>query len=425
MLHTYKISNRNIVQAIVFTVIVFNNIVQQYISVMSYLDELICIGAFIYIFCFKEIKIEYMQILCYTGILILLGLVGNIIFGYQNSFIGIMKDILGLVKIPVISVACMMYADKNKHIDEANSVASYLSKIYLSILSFLAFITLFKDIGLSYDLRHGIYSFKFLFGHPTFLVLAVVIMSAVIVANGPTKGDYFFLFEALFLLIMSMRDKGFGYALLLCIILFLIPNAKKIKKWWIPVAIFGALIISKGKIQEYMSWSWSPRFELYRSGLKILRDCFPFGSGMATFSSYISGEYYAKTYYIYGFFGRNAPVNPGNFADLGDAGLPYFVQFGLIGIALSIFILYKIIEMCKKKYSYFPWKFKASCLLLGYMGIGSLVENVFTNESGATIPLVLFIFLGSYGEKIFDGKQLLAREGALIISDESNKQANN
>ena len=390
-MYNYRVKNSNVMNGIFFTFIVFNNVFQRIVPFMSYLDELILLWAIIYLIS-KGIKNRRcLRVVICVFLIIFIGLFSNVCFGYQSSYIGVIKDLYAFLKFPIVAIACFLYAGR-RYDFRRNAIATILSKIYLTILTLFGLVNLVIDIGMSADVRHGIRSFKFLFGHPTFLVLSVVIMISVIVAHGLKRTDYIFVVEAIFLLIISMRDKGFGFAALLFIILFLVPNAKKIKNY-IPLAVLVAFFISKDKIKEYASWSWSPRFELYRSGLKILKDCFPIGTGFATFSSYISGEYYAKTYYIYGFFGRNAPVNPDNYADLGDAGLPYFAQFGIIGIIILVVMYITLFKICKKWFEGNSWNYKACILLLGYAAIASLVENVFTNESGALIPLIIFIYL--------------------------------
>lgn len=391
-----KIKVSDLKFGLLFTLIVFNNIIIQYSSTFSYLDEVICVWALLSIVLHSKAKVfkkKYAKIIASVLGMLLLGLAANIIYSYHAANIAIMKDIIAFVKFPIVAVAAMMWQDRNVS-DAPRNVAVVLSKIYITVIAILGAVSLYVDIGMSYDLRNGIFSYMFLFAHPTFLVYSLVLMSVVVVASGLEKKDYFYIIEVIFLMIVSMRDKGFAYAVLLVVFIFLLPNIKRIKIHYIIIVAVALVAISYNKILEYMSWSWSPRFALYSTAIEILKDCFPLGSGFGTFGNSISGEYYATTYYIYGFSTKQG-INPENYVDLGDAGWAYLAQFGVIGLSLFIFIGYLLFKNIKQRYAADPWKLKAGYLLAGYLVIASLVENVFSNESGATSVLVLFMFTGS------------------------------
>jgi hypothetical protein len=399
-----KTSFKNFISGIFFTLLLFNNIIMQYIPIFGYLDELIAVWAIIFVLLSllnKNLKTYQQNLLFLILCVIIIGIFGNLIFNYQPELIAIIKDIIAFIKLPIIAIAALSC---NTEKVSCSSVAS-LSKFYLLVMSIFCVISQFVDLGMTWDLRNGIYSFKFLFVHPTYLVYSVVLMSAVIVANGLNKkSDYLYIFLSLFLLIMSMRDKGFAYAALLFILVCLLRKIPTIKIGYIIVAGVVAFLISYNKIQEYASWSWSPRFGLYSTAFQILGDCFPIGTGFGTFANSISGEYYAKTYYIYGLFDKEG-INPKEYVDLGDAGLAYFAEFGILGTIICLIIFIKLFNIAKRKCQLDFWRLKAVYLLVGYLVIASIVENVFCNESGATSMIVLFIYI--FGKKsVNDSKQI-------------------
>ena len=173
----------------------------------------------------------------------------------------------------------------------------------------------------------------------------------------------------------------------------LLPRRKKVKIRYFVIAGIIALLISYQKLLEYKSWSWSPRNALYMNGLQLALKVFPWGSGFATFNSFLSGEYYSKAYYLFG-LDRKPGLSPIDYVDAGDAQLPYYyTQFGFIGFILFVFVLYLLVKKVKKVYQGRTMVLKSAYLLMGYMVIGSLVEAAFTNETGVTSIVVLLLYL--------------------------------
>lgn len=383
----------NIEYGLLFILILCNNIFAQYIPVFNYLDECIAILCSIIIIynIMKYKKIPKMIILMI--LICFIGLSGNIIYNYQEEKIAILKEILAFSKIIIVFVAIYYY--KKNFCNKNLSLSIIISKIYITIIFICGIVSLKNDIGLSYDLRNGILSYKFFYSHPTYLVYAIILMLVVLVANCKmSKANLFFQIEGLIVLFLTQRDKAFGFIVLYICVMLLINFPQKMKLWHIIMAFCGMLYISYDKILDYLNYSWSPRWALYMNGLKIMKDTFPFGSGFATFASSLSGEYYSLVYNLYDMSGRPG-VSPDNYINLGDAQWPYYyAQFGILGLLIFIYILYSILKKTKELYSSSKMKLKALYLLLGYLFIASLVENVFTNESGVTAIVVLLLFLG-------------------------------
>lgn len=398
----FKISISNlkkIAYGILFLWILINNILSTCISFFNYFDEtieIICIAYIILNITKVFNRSDCSKIILILFIIIILGLLGNIIFKYQSSITGITKDIFAFIKFPIISCALLYRKNQTRFNDElALNIAYVISKVFVFFVGLLGIVSLFKDIGLSSDLRNGIYSYKFLFSHPTFLVASLVITSTVLVAKNNSK-DLPLVVLNLFTLILTMRDKAIGYVILFVIVIWIFPIFK-IKKVKIRSFVLPTLLIfyeMKDKIVEYNNFSWSPRTALYFDGIDLMKKCFPFGSGFCTWGGSLTGEYYSSAYYLYDMENR-----PGTslhaFYDLGDAGIPYYYSnFGIIGFALFIYLLIIIFKSAISLYNKVNYKTKAVILLIGYIIIALPFENVLTNESGATIALIMFIYLG-------------------------------
>ena len=402
---TIVLSKNKLLYGFVFIVILLNTIFEQYVPVLKYLDETATILSLGYIFIylagvkrFQSVKYILMLLL----VTIITGVAGNIFGKYQESIVAILKDILAYVKAPIIACALIMRKGiNNKDDDQALDAAYIISKCFVTVVFIFGIVSLVKDIGMSYDFRRGIFSFKFLYSHPTFLASSLVLASVVLVAydKDSFKSKLLFYMETVITLILTMRDKAIAYAVLFIILVFLLPNLHKVRKITILIASGMAFVfayfISRSKIQEYLTWSWSPRAALYTNGISVLKNCFPIGSGFATFASSISGEYYSKLYYLFG-MNMKPGVGPGDYVDLSDAGMAYYIaQFGILGLILFIAVLTLIFKEALFIYRNQNGKVKATILILGYIIVSILFETVLTNESGATSMIVLMIYLGA------------------------------
>lgn len=397
-----KISLSKLGYGILFLLILTNNIISSYISFFRFFDELIAGFAIIYILLYlRGFNKSRFLVLYIVGLLVVIciGLIGNIVWNYQPSNVAIGKDIYAFIKCPVIGIALILRAKKKGNSDKALDAAYDISKFFVIITFVCGVLSQFINTSFTSGVRHGLKSYQFLYTHPTFLAYSLVLTSIILVAHDEdVKKNNMLIVLNLLTLILTMRDKAFGYVILFIIMVYVIPNDKKMKKSYI---VFGGVLaaviayfVSRSKLIEYSTWSWSPRYALYTNGFDLMKKTLPTGSGFGTFASSISGSYYSKAYYLYGL--QNRPgTNPVEFVDLGDAGFPYYyTQFGVIGFLLTALVIWKLFKYLLSYYKLSPNKVKAIYLGIGYIIIALLVEAILTNESGATIMVVLFLYLG-------------------------------
>lgn len=393
-----KVSKRKLLYGSFFMLILYVNILSQYVHFLGYLDEIIAIASILYVLThLRKIDKELFVILAIIGLMTAIALAGNVIYQYQDSSIAILKDILAFCKMPITFIALYTWS-RYKNLNDAHDVAAKIAEISTCVMFIGCVISVFTDIGLSYGVRHGFRTYKFLYSHPTYLVYAFVLISVVLVSEQEKhikirKKYYALHFMVLFCILFSFRDKGFGYIALFFAIMVLLPRRKKVKIRYFVIAGIIAFLVSFQKLLEYKSWSWSPRNALYMNGLQLALKVFPWGSGFATFNSFLSGEYYSKAYYLFG-LDRKPGLSPIDYVDAGDAQLPYYyTQFGFIGFILFVFVLYLLVKKVKIIFQGRTMVLKSAYLLMGYMVIGSLVEAVFTNETGVTSIVVLLLYL--------------------------------
>ncbi len=79
---------------------------------------------------------------------------------------------------------------------------------------------------------------------------------------------------------------------------------------------------------------WS-RPAMLLTSLRIFIDYIPFGCGLASFASFVSGEYYSSIYEAYG-ISHLWGISKSNPAYVADAYYPVLAQFGIIGVGYGL-----------------------------------------------------------------------------------------
>lgn len=178
-----KVSKRKLLYGSLFLLILYVNILSQYVHFLGYLDEIIAIASILYVLThLRKIDKELLAMLAIIGLMTAIALAGNVIFQYQDSSIAILKDILAFYKLPMTFIALYTWS-RNKNLNDAHDVAAKISEISTIVMFIGCVISVFADIGLSYGVRHGFRTYKFLYIHPTYLVYAFVLISVVLVSE--------------------------------------------------------------------------------------------------------------------------------------------------------------------------------------------------------------------------------------------------
>lgn len=392
---------RKLIYGILFLIILLNNAIEQIIPMFGYLDELIVMWALVYVSVNynKFGNREYLILLC-LSLVILFGILSNAMYGLQPEIIAIIKDIAAFIKLPIVALAGVIWR-KNNYWLNLNQVGCAVSKLVIPIMFFFCIASQYVDFGMTHDERLWVKSFKFFYVHPTFVVLSIVMMTSVLVSSGLMAENKIFIICSIIILLSTMRDKGFAYICLLIYFVYLAPRLSMIKiRNLLPVMMM-ALVVSYNKISDYMSYSWSPRMAMYKTSIDLIKDYFPLGSGFGSFASHISAAHYALTYYVYGFADKIGEWSD-ELADFGDAGYPYYAQFGFFGILFMIIVYYCLLRSFNEIFVQNIYSLKGGYLLIGYMAIAAVVENVFCNESGATVVIVIFMYLNTIKQPVLN-----------------------
>lgn len=382
----------NLVVALFF-ILCFQDILQNKITILKIMDESVAISLLalliIKILKCKKINKESFVIMINCMILITIGLIGSLLFEYQNinySF----QDILAVFK-SIIAYVCFsnfILLDDNKwYIYKLNNLVRFFS----IILFILSIINVFIPIFPYFDYRFGIKSQQLFFSHPTYLasnaILFIIILNSL--KNNFIKNNVF-IYMLSFVVIMTMRTKALVFLVLYAISSFMMNRNKKIKSYHIIIILIISIFISYNKIREQLIINDDyARNVLLKTSVDIAKDHFPFGSGFGTYASSVSAKNYSKIYYKYG-IDNIYGIRKGEAYFISDTFWPMILgQFGIIGILLFVSILFLIIRklwiyrMKNKNYYY------SGILIMTYLIITSTSESSFANQYAVPYMITL------------------------------------
>ena len=393
-------------------IIFFNIFFDKFIPYANYTDELICLLfmaiAIVYI-CKDKGKVavnkeQKNSILCILLVLFI-GIVGNVMYGYMPSVSVIGRDIIGTFKFFIIYLVGRRIIVKNNIRLNSKKIIS-TAKIIITVIFVFGIVNLLVNTGIADEVRYGLRSYKFIYSHYTYLVYNEVLLYSILATED--KRNAVFKIMSLLSIAATFRTKGFiTIAFILAYYLLNFAKKKRIsfKDIFKPVYIapigIVCFFISKSKIQQYLSWgaSQSIRVGVHSVGLKIANDHFPFGTGFGTFGNQ------SQLYNIYNSLNYSHLMNYG-YATMSDVYWPsIYVQFGYIGMIVYVIL---IIQICKDllNNAMLNNRCKFSILLiLFYMVSASLSEATFSNESGAFSAVVILIIVA------------ISRKNALIKCD--------
>lgn len=351
---------KNVGISLLVIFLIFNNIIFNLIKFpeyFSYWDEM----AFLIVSLLFLLKIVSCKnyvfsktnmriLLCFIAITVV-GIIGNIKYEYASSIEAIVRDIVGFAKFPVTYIIL-----RELKYDEriAKCIKKYILvfiKIMTIIIFTLGIVSLRYDIGLSQSgIRYGFSPYQFLFSHPTYLVLVCVYMLAVLAASEKKNENLLFYIMLVATIMLSARSKGFAIAGVFVLFRYLGRFLNKHRYIMLIAVVAMSIILGYGRLEQYANYTESARAALYSGSFQLMRECFPVGSGFATFASHLSADLSTRSK-VYDFIYIPAAFANGEAsAVVGDTGYPYYIgQFGLIGVIIFAAMLFFIYKSISKK----------------------------------------------------------------------------
>ena len=333
------------------------------------------------------------QRMTYPWILVVAaGLLGNMYFHYVEAD-AIVRDVVSFMKFPVCFLAIRQLGWDSKIADSLRYIRLFWIKTSVIIIFLFGFWSLYFNMGMSQqEIRMGIHPYQFLFNHPTALVTASVLIICLLCANesGKTYLSYYIMLGVI--IVLSMRTKGLAF---IAVFIFMKYGGSWLKRYkilyWAGISVV-VIVALYSKLQLYMSYSSSGREVLWIGSFRLLRMCFPIGSGFGTFASHVSAGFGSKVYTFirsYDFWDLNGQAT----AVVGDTGYPYYIgQFGIIGIIFLIVAVWKIIHIWHGKRMKKLYRGLAEDLLMIYIAI-ALTSEALLVTYGCEYGIVLAVLL--------------------------------
>lgn len=330
---------------------------------------------------------ERRAVVCLTLICVL-GLIGNLAYGYQNSFLAIAVDLFTCVKIFVSYLSAKIVLSGREGCLRA---FQFIGKVFLAtaLIGLVFHTTGIVQMG-SGRVMFGIPCYQFVFSHPTNLVAYCVGFIALMFVD--SRPNRFWILTACILLLASQRAKAIAFAFVVMFFLFYgmaKRDDRKPSKLIFLFLGFGAALLAMDQIQMYFFDAASARALLMQDGLDIALRLFPLGSGFATFATYMSGVYYSPLYFKYGL---NTvwglwPTNP---CFVSDSFWPAVIaQFGFLGMIALVLLLVELFKSISHDAKRGNVRFAAYGMIPLYLLILSTADASFFNFYGPFYALVI------------------------------------
>lgn len=346
------------------------------ITILSYFDELLGLFAIVYILLRGKINKNDMIIVISILLIIFSGLYSNIKFGLVSSKFPIFVDVISSIKVLSVFIAAKYIF--NEDIKNTFITKTYKLSILYIIIAILCYaISFFMDIGMSSQIRYGLFTYIFIFDK-AFQLQTVSMMFYYIVVEFHRINNIKipFILNLLYIILILSCLKGPAILFVLFYYGFLGMSKvnKVIRVLLLSLIIILSIFISSFQIKNYLMNQSSARYILTKYSFVTANNYFPFGSGFATYGSDMAAKNYSPLYIEYG-FNHYYGMNIYDHAFLNDNFWQMCVaQFGWIFGLLYICAFYSIINN-KRNIKDFKENAFFKAMLLQYLihGIGSAI----------------------------------------------------
>ena len=379
----------------VFYLLVFQSPLEMKFPLCKYIDELFpFIGvAGVFYITIRTGKLSMKKNTAWIVILLALffvaGILGNVIYQYQpikSVLIDLytnFKFFLSVLSGYVLFTVCSSERERETLLQHAKLVAIVMFALLIVDLVF--------HIYPSPEKRYGIRVVQLFYRHCTYLAAAMVFLLAIFMAFYEEGNKPYMLF-ALAVLVFTLRGKAMaGAAVYVLIYYFILMKRKKLRFYHMVLMAGAVAFIGRDLFAFYYLdlEGQSARSVLTQTGIHILKDYFPIGTGFGTYASAEAGIHYSPVYEMYGF--RFIYELDGAGSDFfSDTFWPIIMgQSGAIGTICFIAVIVLLFLKVLKSKSFDVRAYAMGIFVFAYIMISSTSEPAFHNS--VTIPLAMMI----------------------------------
>ncbi len=358
-------------------------------AAFSYADESVTL---IVVTCgalFSKVALGFKEragVFCIFGVVVL-GLLGNVLYGYQDSVFAIAVDAFTCLKMfAVYFAAKRLFVNRSELI----GLLSVLGKCFVSLV-LVGFYVHMSGILLMGGDRYwmGVPSYQFLYGHPTELAAYVVGFSAIFLIQ---KKNAPWVFLCAVLLVSTQRSKAIAMAsVIFAFMLYNCTKRRNLRPSMVTIffIVFAVMVLGLEQFEFYYGDDTSARTLLTQYGFEIATDLFPLGSGFATYGTYMSGIYYSSLYYEVG-LSTIWGLMPGQTVFVSDCFWPAVVaQFGILGLFMITGVIALMFSSLNSSAKTRGIAFAARMCLPCYLLIASTSDASFFNFYGVFFAVLM------------------------------------
>lgn len=339
---------RDIFLTILVICFILQDLLQEYIGLFRYLDEVVSIsllGIYIYgILYSKKAKKQEIQCLIMIILVTFIGISNNVMTGIQERNSAIMMDVINTFKFTFVFLGLTQINSKISNRKIIRNVSAFC-KCYIVVLLVCAIINSFTDIGMYTGIRYGLKSFSFVYGipgivinHCTYIILVLIAETSVLKKNNKK-----YILITLIVILATLKSRGLGLIAMFCMLYYILLIKKKTNIRTYVFAIIIILgVIGMSQFEFYFIENTNaPRALFLLNAIKLAKKYFPLGTGFGTFGSFAAANYYSPLYYELGFSNKWG-MGPSESLFLSDNYWPAILaQFGVIGFALFVILIIK------------------------------------------------------------------------------------
>ena len=213
---------------IFYFIAILGNIIDQYVSFLSWADELSAILLFVlYINKFKKLDRYDRKILKLLFLFFIVGLIPTFLYKIQRDNIVLIKDIVLFSKFFVgITLSKFVIDDRKKN--ALIKAVKRPTKILIIIIFMCGILNLFIDLQMGGEIRYGLRCYQFYYTHYTFLVASTVFMLSIMLYKNSFYNKYSIM--CLLILLFTLRSKAIVFVLIY-IMLSIYPKIRKQSQW--------------------------------------------------------------------------------------------------------------------------------------------------------------------------------------------------
>lgn len=361
---------------------------------ISNIDEIIGVVSFVLIMFVVLKNFLFSKLINYTLVILLIigiiGIISSLIGGINVDWLNRFIDLFGLYKVQFAFLA-FLFIPKSNEKEITLKCFSLIIKIFVNITLIFGIINLFRDVGMSHDIRFGIRSFQFIYTNPGTLNDRLISGLGILYSAAGIRKNKLYVVESCLVMLLTLRANALGaIVVLITLSLFFGKKFKISLKNLIPVALFG-VIAGWTSINRYLIQDDTPRAIMLRNSFSLAKSYFPFGAGLGTYGSDIAFKFYSPLYYNFGYdkIWVLAPV-VGTVAN--DNFWPMMLgQFGVSGTILFFGILILQLNFILKNFKDIRLR-SIAIVIFAYIFMKSMGEAVYTAEF-SLLPYMIIGFL--------------------------------